>query len=96
MDQPSRDRTGITPAKPSQEGTTTLDQLPLGGRGRITTLDGDDPLTQRLLEMGLLEDEEVEVVGVAPLGDPIEVRLRDYRLSLRRREAARVHVALLP
>ncbi len=73
----------------------TLDHLPRGGRGRITALDGDDPLTQRLLEMGLLEGEEVEVVGVAPLGDPIEIRLRDYRLSLRRREAARVHVLKL-
>jgi Fe2+ transport system protein FeoA len=98
MDQPSRDRIAAAPAKPSQEGTTaaTLDRLPLGVRGRITGLDGDDPLTQRLLEMGLIEGEEVEVVGIAPLGDPIEVRLRDYRLSLRRREAARVHVALLP
>jgi ferrous iron transport protein A len=98
MDQPSRDRIAADPAKPSQEGpaAATLDRLPLGGRGRITALDGADPLTQRLLEMGLLEGEEVEVVGVAPLGDPIEVRLRDYRLSLRRREAARVHVAPLP
>jgi ferrous iron transport protein A len=98
MDQPSRDRIAAAPAKPSQEGTTaaTLDRLALGGRGLVTALDGDDPLTQRLMEMGLLEGEEVEVVGVAPLGDPIEIRLRDYRLSLRRREAARVHVAPLP
>jgi ferrous iron transport protein A len=42
--------------------------------------------------MGLLEGEEIEVIGVAPLGDPLEVRVRDYRLSLRRREAARVLV----
>jgi ferrous iron transport protein A len=42
--------------------------------------------------MGLLEGEEVEVVGLAPFGDPMEIRLRDYRLSLRRREAARVLV----
>ncbi len=98
MDQPSRDRIAADPAKASQEGTaaTTLDRLPLGGRGLVAALDGADPLTQRLLEMGLLEGEEVEVVGVAPLGDPIEVRLRDYRLSLRRREAARVHVVPLP
>jgi ferrous iron transport protein A len=74
----------------------TLDQLSVGQRGRITCLDGDDSLTQRMLEMGLLEGEEVEVVGVAPLGDPLEVGLRDYRLSLRRREAARVRIALLP
>ena len=55
-------------------------------------LAGGDALVQRLLEMGLFEGEEVEVVGFAPLGDPMEVRLRDYRLSLRRSEAARVQV----
>jgi ferrous iron transport protein B len=46
--------------------------------------------------MGLLEGEEVEVVGFAPLGDPMEIRLPDYRLSLRRTEAARVAVSPLP
>jgi Fe2+ transport system protein FeoA len=45
--------------------------------------------------MGLLEGEEVKVMGFAPLGDPMEIRLRDYRLSLRRAEAARVTVRLL-
>src|SRR5262249_59124254 len=73
----------------------SLDQLPVGRRGRIDAVLGDDGLVQRLLEMGLLEGEEVEVVGVAPLGDPLEIRLRDYRLSLRRREAARVTVTPL-
>ncbi len=74
---------------------STLDQLPVGQRGRVEALQGDDALVQRLLEMGLLEGEEVEVTNVAPLGDPIEIRLRDYRLSLRRREAARVSVQVL-
>jgi Fe2+ transport system protein FeoA len=74
----------------------SLDQLRLGQRGRIAALQGDDALSQRLMEMGLLEDAVVEVIGFAPLGDPLEVRLGDYRLSLRRREAARVSVELLP
>jgi Fe2+ transport system protein FeoA len=74
----------------------TLDQLQEGQRGRIQSLSGDDVVLQRLMEMGLLEDEEIEVVGFAPLGDPMEIRLRDYRLSLRRAEAARIHVSLLP
>ncbi len=73
----------------------TLDRLRPGCRGRIDALAGDDALLQRLLEMGLLEGEEVEVVTVAPLGDPIEIRLRDYRLSLRKSEAARVLVTPL-
>ncbi|HZT83486.1 MAG TPA: ferrous iron transport protein A [Gemmataceae bacterium] len=73
----------------------TLDQLHAGQRGRIEAVAGADALVQRLLEMGLLEGEEVEVVGFAPLGDPMEIRLRDYRLSLRRSEAGRVTVRLV-
>ena len=72
-----------------------LDQLAVGQRGRIVALKGDDPLVQRLMEMGLLEGDEIEVVGYAPLGDPVEIRLADYRLSLRRSEAARILVTLL-
>jgi ferrous iron transport protein A len=74
----------------------TLDQLKEGQRARIESLLGDDLVLQRLMEMGLLENEEIEVVGFAPLGDPMEIRLRDYRLSLRRNEAARIRVILLP
>jgi ferrous iron transport protein A len=74
----------------------SLDQLRPGQRGRITALRGGDALVQRLMEMGLLEEEVVEVVGLAPLGDPIEIRLGDYRLSLRRAEAARVQISPLP
>jgi ferrous iron transport protein A len=70
----------------------SLDQLRVGQRASIEAVEGSDSLVQRLLEMGLLEGEEVEVVGFAPLGDPMEIRLRDYRLSLRRSEAARILV----
>ncbi|MCC6417331.1 MAG: ferrous iron transport protein A [Gemmataceae bacterium] len=70
----------------------SLDQLRLGQRACVETVVGDDAVVQRILEMGLLEGEEVEVIGFAPLGDPMEIRLRDYRLSLRRSEAARVIV----
>ena len=74
----------------------TLDELKVGQRARIEALLGDDLILQRLMEMGLLEDEELEVLGFAPLGDPMEIRLCDYRLSLRRAEAARIRVTLLP
>jgi len=74
----------------------TLDQLKQGQIGRIDALLGDDVILQRLMEMGLLEQEEIEVLGFAPMGDPMEIRLRDYRLSLRRTEAARIRVTLLP
>jgi ferrous iron transport protein A len=74
----------------------TLDELKEGQLARIDSLLGDDAILQRMMEMGLLEDEEIEVLGFAPLGDPMEIRLRDYRLSLRRNEAARIRVTLLP
>jgi ferrous iron transport protein A len=71
----------------------SLDQLSAGQRARIEAIHGTDAIVQRLLEMGLLEGDELEVIGFAPLGDPMEIRLRDYRLSLRRSEAARVVVS---
>lgn len=71
---------------------TTLDQLQLGNRARVVAVLGDDSLVQRILEMGLIEGEAIEVIGFAPLGDPMEILLRDYRLSLRKAEAARIQV----
>lgn len=73
----------------------SLDQLRPGQRCRVNNLSGEAALVQRFLEMGLFEGEEVEIVGFAPLGDPMEVRLGDYRLSLRRAEAARIAVTPL-
>jgi ferrous iron transport protein A len=71
----------------------SLDQLKVGQSARIDSIDGNDAIGQRLLEMGLLDGEEVRVLGFAPLGDPMEISLRDYRLSLRRKEAARILVS---
>ena len=70
----------------------TLDKLRSGQRGRVLSLQGDAALVQRLMELGVLEGEEVEVVGFAPLGDPIEIRLGQTRLSLRRQEAAGIEI----
>ncbi|MBM4067393.1 MAG: ferrous iron transport protein A [Planctomycetes bacterium] len=75
---------------------TSLDQLRPGQKACVQGIAGDDALVQRLLEMGIFEGEEVEVIGFAPFGDPMEIRLGDYRLSLRRHEAARVSVRNLP
>jgi Fe2+ transport system protein FeoA len=72
-----------------------LDHLRVGQRACIESIQGSDSIVRRLFEMGLLEGEEIDVVGFAPLGDPMEIRLRDYRLSLRRSEAARIGVRIL-
>jgi len=73
----------------------TLDQLQVGQRAAVTQVQGEDALVQRLYEMGLFEGEQLEVLGFAPLGDPMEIRLRDYRLSLRRAEAAGIAVTVV-
>jgi ferrous iron transport protein A len=70
----------------------TLDQLKAGARAIIREIEGDDGVSVRLLEMGLTEGEEIEVVGFAPFGDPIEFRVRGYRISLRANEARRLQV----
>lgn len=73
-----------------------LADLRPGDSGRVVELAGEASLVQRLLEMGLTEGEDVEVVRFAPLGDPIEVRVRGYHLSLRRSEAAAIAVEKAP
>jgi ferrous iron transport protein A len=70
-----------------------LDQLEPGESSVIVRLEGDPAVTRRLMELGLVPGTEVEVVRRAPLGDPVEVRLRQVHLSIRRAEAAHIHVA---
>ena len=53
---------------------------------------GSGALQQRLLEMGVMEGEEVEVIRLAPLGDPIEILIQGYHLSLRKAEAKLVEL----
>ena len=71
--------------------TTLVDILP-GQQARVMQVHGNDIISLRLLEMGLTPGCEIEFVGVAPFGDPIEIALRGYRLSLRKSEAARVQI----
>lgn len=73
----------------------TLDQLKTGQLARIVDVQGEDSMAVRLMEMGLIEGEDVEFIGRAPLGDPIEFGIRGYRLSLRESEAKRIFVTVL-
>jgi len=74
---------------------TTLDQIPLGNSARVAQVDGDDGVSMRLMEMGLIDGVPVKVVGAAPFGGPREYLVRGFRLSLRSTEASRVAVAPL-
>jgi ferrous iron transport protein A len=69
-----------------------LSELLPGDRATVESVTGEAGLVQRLCEFGLLEGEEIELVAVAPLGDPIEIRLGSTRLSLRRSEAGGISV----
>jgi ferrous iron transport protein A len=71
---------------------TTLAQLAVGATASVREVQGFDDVALRLMEMGLTPGVEVAVVGEAPLGDPLELEVRGYRLSVRRSEAERVVV----
>ncbi len=71
---------------------TTLRALGPGEPGGVVGWAGDAPPI-RLLEMGVMQGTEIEVVKLAPLGDPIEVKLRGYHLSLRKQEAEQIEIA---
>jgi len=70
----------------------TLATLPIGSRGKVARIAGTDEISCRLMEMGLTPGVELLVIGAAPLGDPLELELRGYRLSVRRTEAARIEI----
>ena len=75
-------------------GIMPLSQLAAGQSGRIEELTGEGGICHRLLEMGITRGTTVEVVRFAPLGDPIDIKIRGYHLSLRRHEAHIIHVSL--
>lgn len=72
--------------------STTLAHLPLRRPARILAVGGDRAYRRRLLELGFLPGIEVQVLGVAPMGDPLEIEVRGCRFSLRRAEAEAIGV----
>lgn len=74
--------------------SVSLDCLPPGTEGRVVSVGGAGPVTRRLMEMGVVPGAPVRVIKFAPLGDPLEVRVRDYHLALRRSEAQTISVVI--
>ena len=70
----------------------TLNELKTGSSGIITAVGGDGPLRCPLLDMGLIPQTRVTLQKVAPMGDPIEIRVRGYELTLRVEEAQKIEV----
>jgi len=69
-----------------------LSELKCGEKGKIVKIGGGGGTRRRLLDMGLVSGSEVKMERVAPLGDPIEIKIKGYNLSLRKEEADSIQV----
>jgi ferrous iron transport protein A len=74
------------------DGAQPLTELAAGGKGIVTGIGLSGEGRARLMEMGLLVGTPVELVRYAPLGDPVEIKVRGYHLTLRKHEAERIQV----
>lgn len=70
----------------------TLKEVSVGQTVKVAKLDGEGPVKRRIMDMGITKGVEVYVRKVAPLGDPIEVTVRGYELSIRKADAAIIEV----
>lgn len=70
----------------------TLNDIPVGAATRVVRLHGEGAVKRRIMDMGLTKGAEVAVRKVAPLGDPLELTVRGYELSIRKSEAALIEV----
>lgn len=70
----------------------TLKEVPCGSTVKVSKLNGDGPVKRRIMDMGITKGVDVFVRKVAPLGDPIEVTVRGYELSLRKADAEMIAV----
>lgn len=69
-----------------------LDNLAIGKSAVIVSVGGTGALRQHFLDMGLIQGVEVTVVKYAPMGDPIEIKIHDYELTLRKEDAQKIEV----
>ena len=71
----------------------TLDRLKVGISGVITAVGGEGALRLRLLDMGLIPKTRIKVQKIAPMGDPMQILLRGYELTIRKEDAAKIEIA---
>ncbi len=70
----------------------TLKDLPIGKSGIITAVGGEGLLRCRLLDMGLIPNTKITVQKIAPMGDPMQIHLRGYELTLRMEDADKIEI----
>lgn len=71
----------------------TLTNLPVGETAKVVAVKGNNAVTKRLMEMGVVPGVAVRVVKTAPFGDPLEIRLRGYSLAMRKSEAEAIEIS---
>ena len=74
------------------EDIKVLSELTPGERGKVKKITGEGQLKRKLLDMGVIPGSEIEVIKVAPLGDPINIKIKGYQLSLRKEEARQISI----
>ena len=70
-----------------------LTNLPIGMRATVVAVNGNNAITRRLMEMGVVPGVSVRVIKSAPFGDPLEIRVRGYNLAMRKSEADSIEVS---
>lgn len=70
----------------------TLREIKIGGTARVVKVHGEGAVRRRIMDMGITRGVDIKITKVAPLGDPLEVTVRGYELSLRKEDAARIEV----
>ena len=71
----------------------TLANLEIGSEARVTKINGNNAITKRLMEMGVIPGVSVKVIKSAPFGDPIQILVRGYNLAMRKSEADVIEVS---
>lgn len=70
----------------------TLDTVNIGESVKVSKINGNSQVKRRIMDMGITKNTHVEIVKYAPLGDPIELRVRGYQLSIRKEAAKNIEV----
>lgn len=70
----------------------TLNQVKVGETVKVTKIAGEGPIKRKIMDMGITKGVEIYVRKVAPLGDPVEITVRNYELSVRKADAAIIEV----
>ena len=70
----------------------TLRETKIGGSARVVKVHGEGAIRRRIMDMGITRGVEIKITKVAPLGDPLEITVRGYELSLRKADAAMIEV----